>query len=317
MVHRTPCKQSKTLNIQSGHSVWMKLENLQRTGSFKIRGAFNKISQLTELECKRGIVAASAGNHAQGVALAGREKGVQVTIFMPTNTPLSKVNATREYGARVELTGDSFDEAYEESMRYQKKTGATFVHPFDDAVIIEGQATVALEMLQQNPELETVLVPAGGGGLLAGTALAIKLIRPDIKVVGVQAASAPAIASAFHQLDKNLIPFQSTIAEGIKVKSPGVYTSEIIQSYVDDMITVSEVEIAEAILFMLEREKMLTEGAGAAGIAAILGNHLPSEKSQQVGVIVSGGNLDIAKLEICRQTIKDDQKRKQRSSYIL
>ncbi|PPA72182.1 threonine ammonia-lyase [Jeotgalibacillus proteolyticus] len=304
------------MNQRTGNTVWMKLENLQRTGSFKLRGAYNKISQLTDLECKRGIIAASAGNHAQGVALAGKEKGVQVTIFMPTTTPSSKVSATREYGARVELVGETFDEAYEAACIQQEKTGATFVHPFNDMTIIEGQATVALEMLQQKPDLEVILVPAGGGGLLAGTALAVKAIRPDVKVIGVQAASAPAIASAYHGLDERLIPFNPTIAEGIKVKFPGSYTTEIIKSHVDDMITVSEAEIANAILFMLEREKLLVEGAGAAGVAALLSHHLPA-KDLKIGVVVSGGNFDVAKLEDCRKIIENDHANKKREQYII
>lgn len=294
----------------------MKLENLQRTGSFKLRGAYNKISQLTDLECKRGIIAASAGNHAQGVALAGREKGVKVTIFMPTTTPFAKVDATREYGAKVELVGETFDEAYQAACEHQKMTGATFVHPFDDMTIIEGQATVALEMLQQNPQLDTIVVPAGGGGLLAGTALAVKAIRPDVSVIGVQAAAAPAIASAFHGLDEKLIPFKATIAEGIKVKSPGEYTSSIIKNYVDDMVTVSEVEIAEAILFMLEREKMLVEGAGAAGVAALLNHHITG-KANQVGVMVSGGNFDVIKLEHCRKIVEDNKRKLQKQRAII
>lgn len=279
----------------------MKLENLQKTGSFKVRGAFNKISQLSDEECSKGIIAASAGNHAQGVALAGREKGVPVTVYMPETTPEAKVMATRHYGAKVILVGKNFEEAYAASKKEQLFTGAVFVHPFDDLAIIEGQATVAMEMLQQCPDLDTIVVPAGGGGLLSGTAIAVKLIRPSVRVIGVQAQSASAIASIFHGTNNSLVPFLPTIAEGIKVKEPGKLTTKIIQSYVDDVITVTEQEIASSILFMLEREKMLVEGAGAASIAAVLHHRLPFYSSN-IGIIVSGGNFDIGKLEACRKT---------------
>ena len=282
----------------------MKLENLQKTGSFKVRGAFNKISQMTELECARGIIAASAGNHAQGVALAGREKGVPVTVFMPEGTPETKVMATCQYGAQVKIVGKNFEEAYAAAKREQLETLAAFVHPFDDLAIIEGQATVAMEMLQQCPDLDTIVVPAGGGGLLAGTAIAAKLMRPEIRVIGVQARAASAIASIFHGTNNTAVPFLPTMAEGIKVKEPGKLTTKIIQAYVDDVITVSEQEIASAILFMLEREKMLVEGAGAAAVAAVLNRHLPFD-SARTGVIVSGGNFDIARLEECRKTATD------------
>ncbi|WP_083845006.1 threonine/serine dehydratase [Paenisporosarcina sp. TG20] len=301
MVHRTPCKQSNTLNSIADSNVFLKLENLQKTGSFKVRGAFNKISQLSDEECSRGIIAASAGNHAQGVALAGREKGVPVTVYMPETTPEAKVMATRHYGAKVILVGKNFEEAYAASKKEQLFTGAVFVHPFDDLAIIEGQATVAMEMLQQCPDLDTIVVPAGGGGLLAGTAIAVKLIRPSVRVIGVQAQSASAIASIFHGTNNSLVPFLPTIAEGIKVKEPGKLTTKIIKSYVDDVITVTEQEIASSILFMLEREKMLVEGAGAASVAAVLHRRLPFYSSN-IGIIVSGGNFDIGKLAACRKT---------------
>jgi len=278
----------------------LKLENLQKTGSFKVRGAFNKISQLSDEECAKGIIAASAGNHAQGVALAGKVKGVPVTIFMPETTPEAKVTATRQYGADVRLVGKNFDEAYMASKKEQLVTGAAFVHPFDDLAIIEGQATVAMEMLQQCPGLDTIVVPAGGGGLLAGTAIAVKSIRPSVRVIGVQAQASPAIASVFHGVSNSSIPLVPTIAEGINVKEPGKLTTSIIQSYVDDVITVTEQEIASTILFMLEREKMLVEGAGAAAVAAVLHRHLPFY-SANTGVIVSGGNFDIGKLESCKK----------------
>ncbi|WP_255452247.1 threonine ammonia-lyase [Sporosarcina sp. ANT_H38] len=298
IVHRTPIKQSMTLNEWSQSKVFLKLENLQKTGSFKVRGAFNKISQLTAAECAKGLLAASAGNHAQGVALAGRKVGARVTIFMPETTPAAKVDATRKYGAIVKLVGKSFDEAYKAARTEQLATGATFIHPFDDLTIIEGQATVAMEMLQQQPDLDTIVVPAGGGGLLAGTALAVKTIRPSVKVIGVQAENAPAIASSYHGRKNNLTHFLPTIAEGICVREPGKVTMDIIRNYVDDMITVTEKEISSAILFMLEREKLLVEGAAAAAIAAVMNKKLPIAAAR-VGVIVSGGNFDVGKLGSC------------------
>ena len=276
----------------------MKLENLQKTGSFKIRGAFNKVAQLSDIECSRGLIAASAGNHAQGVALAGREKGIPVTVYMPRTTPETKVSATRKYGATVKLHGRNFDEAYIAARAEQLETGATFIHPFDDLAIIEGQATVAMEMLQQQPELDTIIVPAGGGGLLSGTALAVKTIRPDVKVIGVQAANSPAIYTSFHGIRNNKIPFLPTIAEGISVTAPGKLTLDIIHNYVDDMITVTEQEISSTIIFMLEREKLLVEGAAAAAIAAVLNKKLPVSSSR-TGIIVSGGNFDLSKIADC------------------
>lgn len=298
IVHRTPCKQSQTLNEWTDSEVYLKLENLQKTGSFKIRGAYNKVSQLTEEECSRGLIAASAGNHAQGVALSGRERGIPVTIYMPVTTPETKVNATRKYGALVKLVGQNFDESYLAAREEQLATGANFIHPFDDLSIIEGQATVAMEMLQQYPEMDTIVVPAGGGGLLAGTALAVKTVRPSVKVIGVQAANAPAIATAYSGGQNHHIPFLPTIAEGICVKKPGKLTLDIIHNYVDGMVTVTEQEISATILFMLEREKLLVEGAAAAAISAVMNQKLPVP-SKKTGVIVSGGNFDLSKLSEC------------------
>lgn len=274
------------------------MENLQRTGSFKIRGAYNKVSQLSDEECSRGLIAASAGNHAQGVALAGRERGVPVTIYMPKTTPDTKINATRKYGATVKLVGQNFDEAYLAAREEQFVSGASFIHPFDDLAVIEGQATVAMEMLQQQPEMDTIVVPAGGGGLLAGTALAVKTIRPSVKVIGVQASNSPAIAHAFNGIRSKSTPFLPTIAEGICVKEPGKLTVDIIRNYVDDVITVTEQEISSTILFMLEREKLLVEGAAAAAIAAVVNKRLPIS-SKKTGVIVSGGNFDLSRLSEC------------------
>lgn len=278
---------------------------MQKTGSFKIRGAFNKIAQLSDKECSRGLIAASAGNHAQGVALAGRERGIPVTVYMPVTTPATKVNATRKYGAVVKLVGQNFDEAYLAAREEQFATGASFIHPFDDLAIIEGQATVAMEMLQQQPALDTLVVPAGGGGLLAGTALAVQALRPAVKVIGVQAANSPAIATAFKGGQSNKVPFLPTIAEGICVEKPGQLTLDIIHHYVDGMVTVTEEEISSTILFMLEREKLLVEGAAAAAISAVLNKKLPVD-SEKTGIIVSGGNFDLSKLGQCLSLSSDN-----------
>ena len=269
-----------------------------------MRGAYNKVSQLTDDACSKGILAASAGNHAQGVALAGRKRGVPVTVFMPVTTPQPKVRAVRQYGAVVKLAGQNFDEAYEAARKEQQLTGAVFVHPFDDLEIIEGQATVAMEMLHQCPDLDTIVIPAGGGGLLAGTALAVKALRPSVRVIGVQSESAPAIASIFHSICSSGIPDKPVVADGIIVKEPGVLTTEIIREFADDVLTVTEREIASAVLFMLEREKMLVEGAGAAAVAAVLYGHLPFN-SASTGVIVSGGNIDVARLGLCQELAAD------------
>lgn len=278
---------------------------MQKTGSFKIRGAFNKVAQLSDVECARGLIAASAGNHAQGVALAGRERGVPVTVYMPVTTPKTKINATRKYGANVKLVGQNFDESYLAAREEQFATGASFIHPFDDVAIIEGQATVAMEMLQQQPSLDTIVVPAGGGGLLAGTALAVQALRPNVKVIGVQAANSPAIATAFKGGHPNKVPFLPTIADGICVEKPGQLTLDIIHQYVDGMVTVTEEEISSTILFMLEREKLLVEGAAAAAISAVLNKKLPID-SKKTGIIVSGGNFDLSKLSHCMSLCTDD-----------
>ena len=217
---------------------------------------------------------------------------------MPVTTPKTKVDATRKYGALVKLVGQNFEESYVAAREEQFATGASFIHPFDDLAIIEGQATVAMEMLQQYPEMDTIVVPAGGGGLLAGTALAVKTVRPTVKVIGVQAANSPAIAIAYNGGKNSKVPFLPTIAEGICVKKPGKITQDIINNYVDGMVTVTEQEISAAIQFMLEREKLLVEGAAAAAISAVMNKKLPFA-SEKIGIIVSGGNFDLSRLSEC------------------
>ncbi|WLR61101.1 threonine ammonia-lyase [Guptibacillus hwajinpoensis] len=299
-VHRTPLQQSTTLNDYTNKDVFMKMENLQRTGSFKLRGAYNKVASLTDIEAARGIVAASAGNHAQGVALSARERGIKAKIYMPVHTPTSKIDATQSYGAEVVLEGESYNEAFSGADRERVEKGATFVHAFDDPEVMAGQGTVALEMMQQCPDLDTILVPVGGGGLLAGMAMAIKSFFPHVKIIGVQASEASATWNRFKGTGPLVLQSVKSIADGISVKEAGNLTFPIIEELVDDMLTVSEEEIAAAIVFMLERHKTLVEGAGAASVAAVLckSNRL---EGKRIGVVVSGGNADLAKISLYKQ----------------
>lgn len=306
-VHQTPLKQSATLNYLTNANVYLKLENLQKTGSFKLRGAMNKILSLTEHEVKNGILAASAGNHAQGVALAATLRGVTAKIFMPKHTPLSKISATREYGAETVLIGQTYHEAYQKALEEMKQNGSTFVHAFDDEMIIAGQGTIAIEMLQQS-QLDIIFVPIGGGGLISGIALGAKAINPSIKVIGVQASGAPGTYHKFTGKKMNSFIPVHTIADGILVKEPGIITYPIIEKYVDDIVTVTDEEIAHAIMFMLEREKMLVEGAGAASLAAILSKKI-SIDCKNVGCIISGGNVDTDKIQNYKELSKPTMKR--------
>ena len=276
------------------------MENQQKTGAFKFRGATFKLMQLTNEELNKGVITASAGNHAQGVAYASRKLGVQATIFMPEKTPISKVEATENYGAEVVLVGASFQEAYEASMKRQEQTGATYVHPFDDYDIMAGQGTVAMEVLRQEDRIDTFLVPIGGGGLISGIAVAAKHVNKNIKIIGVQADRIPAAYNQFHGKEPKQPLRADTIAEGIAVKNPGKLTLPLINEYVDDIVTVTEEEIASAILYMLERNKTLMEGAGAAALAALFA-HNDFIKSRHCGVIVSGGNFDIDKIPLIQQ----------------
>ncbi|WP_249870338.1 threonine ammonia-lyase [Oceanobacillus saliphilus] len=292
IVHRTPLLTSHTTNNIVGKHVYCKMENQQKTGAFKFRGASFKLMQLSEAELSKGVITASAGNHAQGVAHAAAKLGVKATIFMAEGTPLAKVNATRNYGAEVVLIGESFQEAYNASTEHQRVSGATFIHPFDDYDIMAGQGTIAMEMLRQEDRIDTILVPIGGGGLISGIAVAAKHVNRNMKIIGVQAEGASAIYESYHTNTLKNLSKVSTIAEGIAVKEPGKLTLPIIQEYVDDIVTVKDEEIASAIVYMLERNKTLMEGAGAAALAALF-SHNDKIKSRHCGVIVSGGNLDI------------------------
>ena len=293
VVHSIPVSSSRTFSQMSGAELFLKCENLQKTGSFKVRGAYNKIAILGEAGGVEGVVASSAGNHAQGVAYAASALGVASTIVMPRSAPLAKISATEGYGAKVVLYGDCYDEAYQKALALQKEENATFVHPFNDADVIAGQGTVALEIFRDIPHVDTVLIPAGGGGLLAGMAYYIKQINPRVRVVGVQAAGADAIVRSF-RLNSHLSTLcASTIADGICVKTPGSLTMELIRSYVDEMVTVTDEEIAEAILLLLERTKMVVEPAGAAALAAAI-NKKTDLGGQRAVCVLSGGNIDVS-----------------------
>jgi threonine dehydratase len=291
----TPVDFSQTFSEMSGNSIYLKLENLQRTGSFKLRGAYNKIASLTEEERRRGVIAASAGNHAQGVAYAARAHGAPCTIVMPEGASLAKVAATRRYGAEVVLAGASYDEAYARACELQALRGATFVHAFDDPYVIAGQGTIALEVLEQVPSARAIVVPVGGGGLAAGIAVAVKSVRPDVKVYGVEAASAAAFRRSLDAGQRTAVPVQPTIADGIAVAQPGRLTYQLIERYVDDILTVEEEEIARAMVLLMERCKLVAEGAAAAAIAAVVYRKVPSGLGDVVAIL-SGGNVDVTML---------------------
>lgn len=275
--------------------LYLKTENLQLTGSFKLRGAYYKISQLTEEEKARGVVACSAGNHAQGVALGATRNGIKSIICLPAGAPLSKVEATKRYGAEVVLVPGVYDDAYARAVELRDQMGYTFVHPFDDEKVIAGQGSIGLEILEQLPDVEAVVVPIGGGGLISGIAFAIKNLRPDVKVYGVQAAGAPSMLDSLADNERIRLNTVATIADGIAVKEPGVITFEMCRKYVDEVVSVSDDETAAAILALMERQKVVAEGAGAVSVAAVLFNKLPL-KGKKVVCVVSGGNIDVTTL---------------------
>jgi len=276
VARETPLYPTETFSRLSGRSVFLKAENLQRTGSFKIRGAYNTIATLGEVERQAGVVAASAGNHGQAVAWAAREAGISATIFMPQDAPMAKVEATRSYGGAAELVGEGFEEAVAAAQAHVERTGATLVHAFEDERVIAGQGTIGLELAEQAPEAETVLVPIGGGGLAAGIAMALKELRPGVRIVGIVCQPG------------------YTIADGIAVKYRGELASSILDSVLDDTLSVSDDEISEALVLCVERTKFLVEGAGAVGLAALLAGRVPGSGS--VAVVLSGGNIDATTL---------------------
>lgn len=290
VARRTPIMYASRLNPEA--NVYLKCENLQNTGSFKLRGAYYKISQLTDEEKSRGVIACSAGNHAQGVALGATRNGIKSIICLPAGAPLSKVEATKGYGAEVCLVPGVYDDAYAKAVELRDANGYTFVHPFDDEKVIAGQGTIGLEILEDMPEAEAVVVPIGGGGLISGVAYAIKQLRPDIKVYGVQSEGAPSMYNSIKEGKRVHLDSVKTIADGIAVKEPGENTFKLISEYVDEVVTVSEDEIAAAILALMEQKKLVAEGAGATPVAAVMFNKVPV-KGKNVVCVVSGGNIDV------------------------
>lgn len=278
--------------INPGADIYLKTENLQITGSFKVRGAYYKMSQLSQEERAHGVVACSAGNHAQGVALAAQKNGIKAVICLPDGAPISKVEATRSYGAEVCLVEGVYDDAYARALQLRDEKGYTFIHPFDDEYVIAGQGTIGLELIDQIPNMDAVVVPIGGGGLISGVAFAVKSLNPNIKVYGVQAAGAPSMYQAIKHGQLEGLDSVSTIADGIAVKRPGELTFDLCSQYVDEIVTVTDDEISAAILALMERQKMITEGAGASAVAAAMFNKIPVQGKKTV-CILSGGNIDV------------------------
>ncbi|MDO3682950.1 threonine ammonia-lyase [Micromonospora sp. C28ISP2-4] len=286
----TPLEPSRPLSAALDGPVWLKCENLQRAGSYKVRGAYVRISRLSAEERARGVVAASAGNHAQGVALAAGLVGAHATVFMPVNAPLPKVAATKGYGAQIELVGNTVDESLVAAQTFAERTGAVFIHPFDHPDVIAGQGTVALEILEQCPEVRTIVTGVGGGGLVSGMAVAAKALRPDVRVIGVQAESAAAFPPSLRAGEPLRLPSFATIADGIAVGRPGELTFTHVRKLVDEVVTVSEEDISRALLMLLERGKQVVEPAGAVGVAALLAGAV--EVTAPVVAVLSGGNID-------------------------
>lgn len=290
VVRHTTIIESPKINPKG--LIYLKTENLQLTGSFKLRGAYYKISQLSPEEKKRGVIACSAGNHAQGVALGATHNGIKSLICLPAGAPISKVEATKALGADVCLVPGVYDDAYDKAIELRDKHGYTFVHPFDDPLVIAGQGTIGLEILEDMPDLDAVVIPIGGGGLISGVAFAIKTLRPDVKIYGVQAKGAASMVASIHEGKRLHLSNVSTIADGIAVKEPGINTFEMCKQYVDEVVTVTEDEIAAAILALIEQQKLVAEGAGAVAVAAVMFDKIPIE-GKKVVCIVSGGNIDV------------------------
>jgi threonine dehydratase len=308
VIRATEIEKSYALSNQLGSEVFLKFENQQFTGSFKLRGAYNKISSLSTEEKKRGVICCSAGNHAQGVAFSSQKAGVKAKVVMPITAPLIKIEATRGYGAEVVLHGEIYDEAQDKARELEKEFGYTFVHPYEDERIIAGQGTIGLEICERIKNLESVVVPVGGGGLISGIAIAVKSLNPKCRIIGVQSAQSPGMSQLFHKQSVESLKGISTIADGIAIKRPSqlMYDS-FIHKYVDEIVTVTDDEIAEAMVLLIERAKVVTEGAGAVGVAAIMNHKL--KLGSQSCVILSGGNID---LNIISKVIEKGQIRKGR-----
>lgn len=290
VIRETDVIQAPKINPDA--NIWLKTENLQITGSFKVRGAYYKMSCLSEEEKSKGVIACSAGNHAQGVALAAAKNGIKSIICLPDGAPISKVEATKNYGAEVCLVKGVYDDAYKEALRQRDEMGYTFIHPFDDEYVIAGQGTIGLELIEQIPDMDAVIVPIGGGGLISGVAFAIKSLNPNIKIYGVQATGAPSMYNAVRDGKIETLSGVSTIADGIAVKAPGKTTYELVSQYVDEIVTVTDDEISAAILALMEQQKLVTEGAGAVAVAAAMFNKVPV-KGKKVVCLLSGGNIDV------------------------
>lgn len=294
IVKTTDLLESVKLSEKTGANVYYKCENLQKTGSFKVRGACNKIASLTDEEKANGVIASSAGNHAQGVALGAKLSGIKATIVMPATAPLAKVTATKGYGAEVVLEGLVYDDAYAKAVEIQKETGATFLHPFNDKYVMAGQGTIALEVFEQlDNKVDTIICPIGGGGIIAGIATAAKALNPNVKIIGVQTANIPSMKESIEHGHVTTAFKATTIADGIAVKTPGEYTFEIIKDLVDEVIVVEESEIAQAMLYLLENQKLIAEGSGAVSTAALLSGKYKPTKDENVVCIISGGNVDV------------------------
>ena len=297
-VNKTPFALSPKMSKAYEAEIYLKNENLQKTGAYKIRGAFNKIAHLSEEEKAKGVIAASAGNHAQGVAISAKHFGVRAVIIMPEATPLLKVSGTKALGGEVILKGDNFDEAYAYALEYAKEHGLTFVHPFDDEFVQAGQGTIALEMLEDVADLEYLVVPVGGGGLVSGIASCAKQINPDIKIIAVSAKGAPAMYESFKKKEAINSKSVRTIADGISVRDTSKITLKTILECVDEFVQVDDEEIASAILYLLEEQKIIVEGAGAVGVAALMNAKFSYPKNAKIGIVLSGGNIDVQMLNI-------------------
>ncbi len=311
VIAETPLSLDSKLSNRTGVEIYLKKENLQNTGSFKLRGAFNKISNLSEVERKRGVVAASAGNHAQGVAFAGQYYSIPTTIVMPENTPLTKINGVKSYGSEVILHGAIYDDAYKFAINLSKEREAIFVHPFEDHDVIAGQGSIGIEIINSGITFDAVIVPIGGGGLISGVATAIKNLKPHVKIIGVVSAGATATKDSF-ELGETVSRPVKTIADGIAVRNGSKITLEYLKKYVDEVIAVDDEEIAGAILYLLENSKIVVEGAGAVGVASILYNKIDISKFKNIAILVSGGNIDVNMLSIIieKGLIKSNRKLK-------
>ena len=317
VVYHTPFSYAPILSERSGYKVYLKKENLQHTGAFKLRGAFNKIATLMEAGKKGGVVAASAGNHAQGVAFSAHHFGIEATIVMPDSTPINKIQGVERFGAKVILKGANYDEAYVYAVEYTKEHHLAFVHPFTDDEVMSGQGTVALEMLEQRGDLDAIVVPVGGGGLIAGMGVCVNALSPKTKVIGIASQGAPAMKQSFDSKNSFCSLSVKTIADGIAVRDASPITLEHIMNEVDALELVGEDEIAAAILFLLEKQKLLVEGAGVVGVAALMHGKIDLPKGSKVGVVLSGGNIDVTMLSLIIEKGLLKSSRKMKLSVVL